>query len=66
MVGSPTQKPKGGLRGRDKQQGALRDQDSVRDRGRMERSAVCEQGREAQAEAAQNEPQSPGQPAGGE
>jgi hypothetical protein len=66
MVGSPTQKRTGGHRGQDKQQDALRDQDSVRDRGPIDKPKISERGRKAQEEAALRQPPSPGEPAGGE
>ena len=72
---SATHARKGGLRGHDKQQGDLTDQnsgqgivrdqrgqDQPRDRDRAQRSS----GQKAQRDAAQTQPQSPGQPAGGE
>jgi hypothetical protein len=65
----------GGLRGRDKQQGNLRDdddgqgivrdqrgQDQPKDKERAQRKS----GNQTQKEAANTQPQSPGQPAGGE
>lgn len=65
----------GGLRGRDKQQGDLREnddgqgivrdqrgQDQPNDKERAQRTS----GNQTQKEAAETQPQSPGQPGGGE
>jgi hypothetical protein len=64
-----------GLRGRDKQQGALRDEDTGQDVVRNDRGedqpkdkerAQQHPGLREQKDAALNRPQSPGEPAGGE
>jgi hypothetical protein len=72
---SETHERKGGLRGHDKQQGDFTDQpsrqgivrdqrgeDQPKDKKRAQRTA----GLKSQKDAAQSQPQSPGQPAGGE
>ena len=75
MANTATHRQPGGVRGRDKQQDSLRDdaneqgvvrdqrgQDQPKDRERAQRTA----GQQAQKASAQSQPQSPGQPAGGE
>ncbi len=72
---SGTHERNGGLRGKDKQQGDLQDQpggqgivrdqrgqDQPTDKDRAQRTS----GLQSQKDAAQTQPQSPGQPAGGE
>jgi hypothetical protein len=74
MANTATHHRKGGLRGPDKAQDALTDAHSgqgvVRDdRGQeqpKDRDAARRAGQSAQKDAAKTQPQSPGQPAGGE
>lgn len=76
MNDHPATRPGGdGLRGRDKQQGALRDEDKGQGAVRNERGedqpkdkerAQQHSGLREQKDAAVSQPQSPGEPAGGE
>ncbi len=73
MADTATHQRKGGLRGHDKQQDDLQDQDQgiVRtergeDQPKDKKRAQQTSGLKSQKDAAKTQPQSPGEPAGGE